>query len=178
MLECAVGVYPVGINTTRTVHLFTRSGTDNRRVQKEADRGHTQKCHTTPEGPRSLHAATPWWQRPAGLVSLALSSILGTAILQFLQERWSRIFTVFDNGQSNIVSRRPRRLAYGRRIRCMRRTVIGILASEGPSGTANIITVRRKHARYRVPTVWTRASGRIQTATFKQKIYRFFENSQ
>ena len=34
MLECAVGVYPVGINTTRTVHLFTRSGTDNRRVQR------------------------------------------------------------------------------------------------------------------------------------------------
>ena len=30
-----------------------------------------------------------------------------------------------------------------------------------------------EHARYRVPTVWTRASGRIQTATFKQKI--FFE---
>ena len=59
VLECAVGVYPVGINTTRTVHLFTRSGTDNRRVQKVADRGHTQKCHTTPEGPRSLHAATP-----------------------------------------------------------------------------------------------------------------------
>ena len=59
LLECAVGVYPVGINTTRTVHLFTRSGTDNRRVQKVADRGHTQKCHTTPEGPRSLHAATP-----------------------------------------------------------------------------------------------------------------------
>ena len=59
LLECAVEVYPVGINTTRTVHLFTRSGTDNRRVQKVADRGHTQKCHTTPEGPRSLHAATP-----------------------------------------------------------------------------------------------------------------------
>ena len=32
LLECAVEVYPVGINTTRTVHLFTRSGTDNRRV--------------------------------------------------------------------------------------------------------------------------------------------------
>ena len=26
LLECAVGAYPVGINTTRTVHLFTRSG--------------------------------------------------------------------------------------------------------------------------------------------------------
>ena len=59
----------------------------------------------------------------------------------------------FGNGHSNIVSRWRRRLAHGRRIRCMRRTVIGILASEGPSGTANIITVRRKHARYRVPTV-------------------------
>ena len=35
----------------------------------------------------------------------------------------------------------------------LRPKVIGILASEGPSGTANIITVRRKHARYRVPTV-------------------------
>ena len=58
-IEDFAEVYPVGINTTRTVHLFTRSGTDNRRVQKVADIGHTQKCHTTPEGPRSLHAATP-----------------------------------------------------------------------------------------------------------------------
>ena len=38
------------------------------------------------------------------------SKILSPELL--LQERWSRIFTVFDNGQSNIVSRRPRRLAY------------------------------------------------------------------
>ena len=44
LLECAVGAYPVGINTTRTVHLFTRSGTDNRRVQKVADRGYTQNA--------------------------------------------------------------------------------------------------------------------------------------
>ena len=60
-----------------------------------------------------------------------------------LQERWSRIFTVFDNGQSNIVSRRPRRLAYGRRIRCMRRRVIVDLASAGPLEVKFIITLRR-----------------------------------
>ena len=65
------------------------------------------------------------------------------ADLLVLQERWSRIFTVFDNGQSNIVSRRPRRLAYGRRIRCMRRRVIVDLASAGPLEVKFIITLRR-----------------------------------
>ena len=62
---------------------------------------------------------------------------------QVLQERWSRIFTVFDNGQSHIVSRRPRRLAYGRRIRCVRRRVIVDLASAGPLEVKFIITLRR-----------------------------------
>ena len=47
------------------------------------------------------------------------------------------------NGQSNIVSRRPRRLAYGRRIRCMRRRVIVDLASAGPLEVKFIITLRR-----------------------------------
>ena len=55
---------------------------------------------------------------------------------------------IFDNGQSNIVSRRPRRLACFRIGR--RRTVSVFLTSEGPSGPANIIIVRRTHARYRV----------------------------
>jgi hypothetical protein len=54
---------------------------------------------------------------------------------------------------SDIVSRRPRRLAYGRRIKCMRRRVIVDLASAGPLEVKFIITLRRKHARYRVPTV-------------------------
>jgi len=45
--------------------------------------------------------------------------------------------------QSNIVSRRPRRLAYGRRIRCMRRRVIVDLASAGPLEVKFIITLRR-----------------------------------
>ena len=45
--------------------------------------------------------------------------------------------------QSSIVSRRPRRLAYGRRIRCMRRRVIVDLASAGPLEVKFIITLRR-----------------------------------
>ena len=53
-----------------------------------------------------------------------------------------RLF-VFDNGQSNIVSGRPRRLAYGRRIRCMRRRVIVDLAFAGPLEVKFIITLRR-----------------------------------
>ena len=40
------------------------------------------------------------------------SKILSPELL--LQERWSRIFTIFGNGHLNIVSRRRRRLAYGR----------------------------------------------------------------
>ena len=58
-----------------------------------------------------------------------------------LQERWSRIFTVFDNGQSRIVSRRPRRLAYGRRIRWLQWTVIEKINKEGHNAAFNPVTI-------------------------------------
>ena len=61
--------------------------------------------------------------------------------LYILQERWSRIFTVFDNGQSNIVSRRPRRLAYGRRIRWLQWTVIEKINKEGHNAAFNPVTI-------------------------------------
>ena len=156
-------------------------------VQKLNRAGFVVAPYNTPEEESSVKTLPPLWtfEKRFGNERLIWiprarssqwSGILENPLL--LQERWSRIFTVFDNGQSNIVSRRPRRLAYGRRIRFMRRRVIVDLASAGPLEVKFIITLRRKHARYRVPTVWTRASGRIQTATFKQKICRFFENSQ
>ena len=106
------------------------------------------------------------------------SSLPMRALYSILQERWSRIFTVFDNGQSNIVSRRPRRLAYGRRIRCMRRRVIVDLASAGPLEVKFIITLRRSTPVIEYRRFELGPPGESKLPLSNREYTDFFENSQ
>ena len=81
-------------------------------------------------------------------------------------------------GQSNIVSVRPRRLAYGRRIRCMRRRVIVDLASAGPLEVKFIITLRRSTPVIEYRRFELGPPGESKLPLSNRKYTDFFENSQ